>query len=178
MCICPQDLDSEPSHNHINDSTMTVASEVLVHPNMATMAMYTAATLGPQMARQFSRFSNTSVVDKVPPEMMHLVDPYWYFPFYHSIFVYFFDGTIFKMSFFLSYQASVPSFGSTHAHALRACNDRSGNNWMVWKRTRCLHLFMHSIPQDTKQHVGSKFGVLRFCYDGLHVPSHGHQLFL
>ncbi|XP_046606734.1 rhodopsin-like isoform X2 [Neodiprion virginianus] len=36
------------------------------------------STMGPQVARQWMRFNNQTVADKVPPEMLHLIDPHWY----------------------------------------------------------------------------------------------------
>lgn len=35
-------------------------------------------TTGPQFARQLMRFNNQTVVSKVPEEMLHLIDLYWY----------------------------------------------------------------------------------------------------
>ncbi|XP_031847305.2 long wavelength sensitive opsin 2 [Nomia melanderi] len=38
----------------------------------------TITTVGPQFARQIMRFNNQTVVSKVPEEMLHLIDTYWY----------------------------------------------------------------------------------------------------
>ncbi|KAG9428372.1 long wavelength sensitive opsin 2 [Apis mellifera carnica] len=38
----------------------------------------TLTTTGPQFARQLMRFNNQTVVSKVPEEMLHLIDLYWY----------------------------------------------------------------------------------------------------
>ncbi|KAF7382411.1 hypothetical protein HZH68_015330 [Vespula germanica] len=35
-------------------------------------------TIGPQFAHQQMRYTNQTVADKVPPEMLHLIDPHWY----------------------------------------------------------------------------------------------------
>lgn len=39
-------------------------------------------TNGPQAMRQLMRYNNQTVVDKVPPEMLHLIHPYWLFFYY------------------------------------------------------------------------------------------------
>ncbi|KAK9308824.1 hypothetical protein QLX08_001253 [Tetragonisca angustula] len=50
--------------------------------NISTLA----TTTGPHFARQLMRFNNQTVVSKVPEDILHLIDPYWYqFPPLHPL---------------------------------------------------------------------------------------------
>ncbi|KAK0163558.1 hypothetical protein PV327_007228 [Microctonus hyperodae] len=48
-----------------------------VTSKVSTITMITDA-VGPQMARQWTRYNNQTVADKVPENMLHLIDPHWY----------------------------------------------------------------------------------------------------
>ena len=54
------------SVNELTSTTTTVLTTLLT------------TTLGPHVARQYMRFNNQTVVDKVPEDMLHLIDPHWY----------------------------------------------------------------------------------------------------
>ncbi|XP_043488468.1 rhodopsin-like isoform X2 [Polistes fuscatus] len=47
----------------------TIVNKIIIHA---------LTTIGPQFAHQKMRFTNQTVADKVPPEMLHLIDPHWY----------------------------------------------------------------------------------------------------
>lgn len=47
------------------------ASDVIVNKMMSDSG------IGPVLSPQFLRFNNQTVADKIPSEMLHLVDPYW-----------------------------------------------------------------------------------------------------
>ncbi|XP_033341645.2 rhodopsin [Megalopta genalis] len=57
----------------IYNGTTPLSMGVLPSPNFTL-----TTTLGPQFARQIMRFSNQTVVSKIPDEMIHLIDAYWY----------------------------------------------------------------------------------------------------
>ncbi|CAL7938253.1 unnamed protein product [Xylocopa violacea] len=57
--------------------TLNTMSSVFIGvttPNISTIT----TTIGPQFAKQIMRFNNETVVSKVPAEMLHLIDSYWY----------------------------------------------------------------------------------------------------
>ncbi|KMQ92154.1 comm domain-containing protein 2, partial [Lasius niger] len=63
------------------ESLITVGAENLtsiILPGLSTttFADVLTTTNGPQAMRQIMGFNNQTVVDKVPPEMLHLVDPH------------------------------------------------------------------------------------------------------
>ncbi|XP_043288003.1 rhodopsin, long-wavelength-like isoform X2 [Venturia canescens] len=66
------------------EPTVTEAVVAALNPGtaltspMSNVLTDTLVTIGPKFAQQFMRFSNQTVVDKVPEEMLHLIDPYWY----------------------------------------------------------------------------------------------------
>ncbi|KAL2730822.1 rhodopsin-like isoform X2 [Vespula squamosa] len=47
----------------------TIVNKIITHA---------LTTIGPQFAHQQMRYTNQTVADKVPPEMLHLIDPHWY----------------------------------------------------------------------------------------------------
>lgn len=64
------------------ESLVTVNAENLTSTILSensTMAFVDILTTmnGPRAMRQIMGFNNQTVVDKVPPDMIHLVDPYW-----------------------------------------------------------------------------------------------------
>lgn len=46
----------------------TIVNKIITHA---------LTTVGPQFAHQQMRYTNQTVADKVPPEMLHLIDPHW-----------------------------------------------------------------------------------------------------
>lgn len=78
MCACPelesvltlgsQKMSSSIDMNHVRNMPTLTAGHIIVD---------VISTLGPQVARQWMRYNNQTVADKVPPEMLHLVDPHW-----------------------------------------------------------------------------------------------------
>ncbi|XP_078033316.1 long wavelength sensitive opsin 2 [Augochlora pura] len=65
----------------IYNGTTPLSVEVLPSPNFTI-----TTTLGPQFARQIMRFNNQTVVSKIPEDMIHLIDTYWYrFPPLHPM---------------------------------------------------------------------------------------------
>lgn len=50
----------------------------IIGTNTVTLTDTIYKTMGPHFERQFMRFNNQTVVDKVPEEMIHLVHKYWY----------------------------------------------------------------------------------------------------
>lgn len=58
----------------LNVTTTTIAPIGAIPLSTATLT----TTVGPHFARQIMRFNNQTVVSKVPEEMLHLIDPYWY----------------------------------------------------------------------------------------------------
>ncbi|XP_012278711.1 rhodopsin [Orussus abietinus] len=68
MCSCPHQME-----------TLTRVNESLVHTvGAVAIVSDVLTTIGPQFARQYMKFNNHTVVDKVPPEMLHLIDTHWY----------------------------------------------------------------------------------------------------
>lgn len=64
------------------ESLVTANAENLISTILSensTMAFVDILTTtnGPRTMRQIMNFNNQTVVDKVPPEMIHLVDPHW-----------------------------------------------------------------------------------------------------
>ncbi|XP_012261693.1 rhodopsin-like isoform X2 [Athalia rosae] len=69
------------SMNHVQNMTNFDPGRAIVE---------TLSTIGPQVARQWMRYNNQTVADKVPAEMLHLIDPHWYHfppmnPLWHKI---------------------------------------------------------------------------------------------
>ncbi|XP_024947873.1 rhodopsin isoform X2 [Cephus cinctus] len=60
------------------NNSHTVSNEYSTTVTVATIISETLITIGPQAARQWMRYNNQTVVDKVPPEMIHLIDSHWY----------------------------------------------------------------------------------------------------
>lgn len=51
---------------------------LMILPDISTMTFADVSTAhGPYAMRQILDFSNQTVIDKVPPEMLHLIDPHW-----------------------------------------------------------------------------------------------------
>ncbi|XP_046606735.1 rhodopsin-like isoform X3 [Neodiprion virginianus] len=79
MCVCPQmeaaiSSDSQNIFNPLSLDNVRNVSEFTA----GRAAFEVISTMGPQVARQWMRFNNQTVADKVPPEMLHLIDPHWY----------------------------------------------------------------------------------------------------
>ncbi|XP_015510992.1 long wavelength sensitive opsin 2 isoform X1 [Neodiprion pinetum] len=79
MCVCPQmeaaiSSDSQNIFNPMSLDNVRNVSEFTA----GRAAFEVISTMGPQVARQWMRFNNQTVADKVPPEMLHLIDPHWY----------------------------------------------------------------------------------------------------
>lgn len=66
---------------------ITTTASVEVSPlSGAALISHAALSMGPHAAKQWMRYSNQTVADKVPEEMLHLVDPHWYqYPPMHHI---------------------------------------------------------------------------------------------
>ncbi|KAG7200522.1 hypothetical protein KM043_001086 [Ampulex compressa] len=62
---------------HSSNTYDNVTEALLMEPLPIAMAQF-LTTIGPKMAPQWMRYNNQTVVDKVPPEMLHLVDNHWY----------------------------------------------------------------------------------------------------
>ncbi|KAG5311998.1 OPSD protein, partial [Acromyrmex insinuator] len=63
------------------ESLITVSTENLtIFSENFTMAFadVLTRTIGPRAMQQIMSFNNKTVMDKIPPDMMHLIDPYWY----------------------------------------------------------------------------------------------------
>lgn len=83
MCFCPEEMDHNSVHAAVNATVAVLNSsaQILSNSTMVTSTIVHAAgsVVGPQFARQvMKKFNNFTVVDKVPPEMMHLVGEHWY----------------------------------------------------------------------------------------------------
>lgn len=78
MCSCWQANNMEPL-DKIDGITETVVSAIQpgATGTVATAIADAIITVGPQVARQWMRYSNQTVADKVPEEMLHLIDPHW-----------------------------------------------------------------------------------------------------
>ncbi|XP_057329295.1 rhodopsin-like [Microplitis mediator] len=64
----------------------TTASVEALPLSGAALISHAALSMGPHAAKQWMRYSNQTVADKVPEEMLHLVDPHWYqYPPMHHI---------------------------------------------------------------------------------------------
>ncbi|XP_014472264.1 PREDICTED: rhodopsin-like [Dinoponera quadriceps] len=68
----------------------SLTSTVLYGQSTMTFAADILTTDRPHFMRQIMGFNNQTVVDKVPPDMLHLVDPHWYHfppldPMWHKI---------------------------------------------------------------------------------------------
>ncbi|XP_046412591.1 rhodopsin-like isoform X1 [Neodiprion fabricii] len=79
MCVCPQmeAAISSDSQNIFNPMSLDHVRNVSEF-TAGRAAFEVISTMGPQVARQWMRFNNQTVADKVPPEMLHLIDPHWY----------------------------------------------------------------------------------------------------
>lgn len=81
MCVCPQEMDHPIVAAAVN-ATAEFATSPGVPSSTSTMVstavVHAASTIGPHFARQVMRYTNITVADKVPPEMLHLVGPHWY----------------------------------------------------------------------------------------------------
>lgn len=58
----------------ILNSLLLGLNETIINVSM----IHTLSTFGPQFAHQKMKYNNQTVADKVPPEMLHLIDPHWY----------------------------------------------------------------------------------------------------
>ena len=56
---------------------LTAAHE-LTSATTTVLTTLLTTTLGPHAARQYMRYNNQTVVDKVPEDMLHLIDSHWY----------------------------------------------------------------------------------------------------
>lgn len=64
------------------ESLVTVGAQNLTSTVLSytTMVYTDVLTMDkPRAMRQMMGFNNQTVVDKVPPDMLHLVDPHWLF---------------------------------------------------------------------------------------------------
>lgn len=73
-CINTANMEGNPvSPVNISDFVPglngTIVNKIITHA---------LTTIGPQFAHQQMRYTNQTVADKVPPEMLHLIDPHWY----------------------------------------------------------------------------------------------------
>ncbi|XP_011882363.1 PREDICTED: rhodopsin-like [Vollenhovia emeryi] len=59
-------------------ATTNFTSTILSGNSTMALADILTTTHGPQAMRQIMGFNNLTVVDKVPPDMVHLIDPHWY----------------------------------------------------------------------------------------------------
>lgn len=70
------------SRHDLNDSYVlgpgTTSFHELTSVTTAAFRTLLTTTLGPHAARQYMRFNNQTVVDKVPEDMLHLIDSHWY----------------------------------------------------------------------------------------------------
>lgn len=86
MCFCPQDMDDNSVHMAVNATTaiLKTTAESMTNSGMVTSTIVQAAsTIGPHFARQImKKYNNMTVVDKVPPDMLHLVGEHWYDNYY------------------------------------------------------------------------------------------------
>lgn len=57
----------------ILNSLLLGLNETIINVSM----IHTLSTFGPQFAHQKMKYNNQTVADKVPPEMLHLIDPHW-----------------------------------------------------------------------------------------------------
>lgn len=55
----------------------SLATTTLPEHYTMTLASMLNSTSGPRALRQIMGFNNQTVVDKVPPDMLHLIDPHW-----------------------------------------------------------------------------------------------------
>ncbi|XP_018371259.1 PREDICTED: rhodopsin-like isoform X2 [Trachymyrmex cornetzi] len=63
------------------ESLVTVSTEnLIIFSENSTMAFtdVLTRTIGPRAMQQTMSFNNKTVVDKIPPDMMFLIDPHWY----------------------------------------------------------------------------------------------------
>lgn len=69
--------------------TKNLTSTIL--PDIFTMTFADILTThGPHAMQQIMGFNNQTVIDKIPPEMLHLIDPHWLLlTFLYSCTVYF-----------------------------------------------------------------------------------------
>ncbi|XP_034193614.1 long wavelength sensitive opsin 2 isoform X1 [Osmia lignaria lignaria] len=61
----------------ISTNTFNATISLYDEANPSELSIITT-TVGPKFARQWMRFNNQTVVSKVPEEMLHLIDTYWY----------------------------------------------------------------------------------------------------
>ncbi|OXU26320.1 hypothetical protein TSAR_000720 [Trichomalopsis sarcophagae] len=94
MCVCPQEMEHPlvaAGMNATGEFDTSSGSASSTTTMVTTAAVQVASTIGPHFARQVMRaFGNLTVVDKVPPEMLHLVGPHWYqfpplWPIWHKL---------------------------------------------------------------------------------------------
>ncbi|KAJ8670619.1 hypothetical protein QAD02_001878 [Eretmocerus hayati] len=92
MCICPQEMD-HPIVSAVNATAelfVSTPGPVSSTSMVTTAAVHAASFVGPQFAKQVMRFSNQTVLDNVPPEMLSRVGVHWYqfpplWPVWHKI---------------------------------------------------------------------------------------------
>ncbi|XP_020292125.1 rhodopsin-like [Pseudomyrmex gracilis] len=85
-------LNSESSRSNYTSNNLNVKKKMeslitlgienltsIVLPGHSTLVLDVLTTIKePQAMRQIMSFTNQTVVNKVPPDMLHLVDPHWY----------------------------------------------------------------------------------------------------
>nr|APY20526.1 long wavelength sensitive opsin 2 [Cotesia vestalis] len=71
----------------VSTALTTTAASIEASPlSGVALISHAALSMGPHAAKQWMRYSNQTVADKVPEEMLHLVDPHWYqYPPMHHI---------------------------------------------------------------------------------------------
>lgn len=117
--------------------------------------------------------NNFTVVDKVPQELLHLVDKHWYqFP-PSKIKKNFFKLKLFenKLYFFFTSE-SIMALDS------RICNFCVRAHRDAWKLVRALHFFKNKISTNSIEFVRDEsrlFGLYDYVHDG---TTDGHQLLL
>lgn len=52
---------------------------LLEHSTVTFSDVLTTTPVGPRAMRQIMNFNNQTVADKVPTDMLHLIDPHWLF---------------------------------------------------------------------------------------------------
>lgn len=81
MCVCPEmqaAIASGTEHVLNSISKLDHVRNISADLTPGRAIVDAMSTIGPQVARQFMRFNNQTVADKVPLEMLHLIDPHWY----------------------------------------------------------------------------------------------------
>lgn len=161
------------------ESLITVGIKNLTSTEHSILVPNVLTTIGgPQAMRQIIRFTNQTVVDKVPQDMLHLVDPHWLFLILLiNILVSFFLDHHWKHEIF-KLQVSVSTNESNVAQNSWPCNDRVRIYGMDWQWCCSVCFSDDTLPKNTKQSFSSKSGFLRLYHDDHYVASYGNKLLL